>query len=107
MRKASKTAGRRTVGEMRPEYDFAGGVRGKHYLAFRQGYSVKIHHPDGTIVTQHYEPDEGAVVLDPDLREHFPTSEAVNRALRTLISGERPKAAKRARSAGKGRKLRG
>ncbi|MDX2239591.1 MAG: hypothetical protein NW224_02800 [Leptolyngbyaceae cyanobacterium bins.302] len=34
--------------EIRPEYDFAGGVRGKHYQAYRQGHSVTIHHADGT-----------------------------------------------------------
>jgi hypothetical protein len=29
--------------EMFPEYDFAGGVRGKHYKAYRRGHSVTIH----------------------------------------------------------------
>jgi hypothetical protein len=29
--------------------------------------------------------EDGAVMLDPDVKHHFPTSEAVNKALRTLI----------------------
>ena len=42
--------------EMLPEYDFSQlgqPVRGKHAKAMRQGYSVTIHHPDGT--TNHRE----------------------------------------------------
>jgi hypothetical protein len=34
--------------EMLPEYDFSGGVRGKHYQAYRRGYQVIIHKTDGT-----------------------------------------------------------
>jgi hypothetical protein len=75
--------------DMLPEYDFAkmkGGVRGKYYRAFRQGYSVTIHKADGTIEVQHFKPEDGAVVLDRDVREYFPNAEAVNRALRALIA---------------------
>ena len=48
--------------EMRPEYDFSGGVRGKYAGRFAPG----------TIM----------VVLDSDVAKVFPDSEAVNRALR-------------------------
>lgn len=75
--------------DMRPEYDFAsmsGGVRGKYYRAYRAGHTVKIHRADGTTVVQHFEPEEGIVVLAPDVREYFPDSEAVNKALRGLIA---------------------
>ena len=51
--------------EMRSEYDFSGGVRGKHYCAYNQGTNV--------------------VFLDPDIAEVFKDSEAVNHALRMLI----------------------
>lgn len=51
--------------EMRPEYDFSGGVRGKHYRAYQQGTNV--------------------VFLEPDIAEVFKDSEAVNHALRMLI----------------------
>ena len=71
--------------DMLPEYDFSGGVRGKHYRAFRQGYTVRIHKEDGTVVEQRFSPEEGAVVLEPDVREYFPDSESVNKALRSLI----------------------
>jgi uncharacterized protein len=40
--------------DIRPEYDFAampGGVRGKYYKAYRAGYSVTVHHADGTETT--------------------------------------------------------
>ncbi len=43
-----------------PEYDFSGGVRGKHYQAYRQGYTVTIHHADGTTTVQHFELDAGS-----------------------------------------------
>lgn len=50
---------------MRSEYDFSGGVRGKHCAAYRGGTNV--------------------VFLDPDVAEVFTDSEAVNRALRLLL----------------------
>jgi hypothetical protein len=70
---------------MRAEYDFTGGVRGKHYRAMQVGYTVTIHKADGTTVTKDVMPKEGAVVLEPDIRAYFPDSESVNRALRCLI----------------------
>ena len=50
--------------EMRPEYDFSGGVRGKYYEAYTQSSNI--------------------VVLDPDVAEIFRDSAAVNEALRLL-----------------------
>ena len=72
--------------EMRPEYDFSEGVRGKHYQAYRQGHTVKIHQPDGNLLVQHFTLEDGAVFLEPDVREYFPDAEAVNKALRGLIA---------------------
>ena len=68
-----------------PEYDFRGGVRGKHHRAFQEGYTVRIRKEDGTVVEQRFAPTEGAIVLEPDVREYFPDSESVNKALRSLI----------------------
>jgi hypothetical protein len=69
-------------------YDFAGGVRGKHYRALREdGYIVRIRNDDGT-VTEHCIAGERVVILEPDVYEHFPNSQAVNRALRALIAIE-------------------
>ena len=48
--------------ELRPEYDFSGGVRGKHYEAYRKGTNV--------------------VFLDPDVAQVFKDSASVNQALR-------------------------
>jgi hypothetical protein len=50
--------------EMRPEYDFSSGVRGKYYEAYMQASNV--------------------VVLDPDVAEIFRDSASVNEALRLL-----------------------
>jgi hypothetical protein len=50
--------------EMREEYDFSGGVRGKYAERYAQGTNV--------------------VLLDPDVAEVFPDSASVNRALRAL-----------------------
>ena len=51
--------------EMRPEYDFSQGVRGKHYKAYRAGTNV--------------------VFLDPDIAAVFSDSAQVNQALRVLV----------------------
>jgi len=50
--------------DMRDEYDFAGGVRGKYATKFAEGSNV--------------------VVLDPDVADLFTDSDSVNDALRTL-----------------------
>ncbi len=74
--------------EMRPEYDFAhmtGGVRGKYYRAYRAGHTVKIRNDDGTIDVRYFSLEDGAVMLEPDVQQYFPDSDAVNRALRCLI----------------------
>ncbi len=71
--------------EMQSEYDFRGGVRGKHYKAYRQGHTVTIHKSDGTTDVQHFKLEEGAVMLEPDVQTAFPDSESVNEALRMLM----------------------
>ena len=74
--------------DMLPEYDFSkieGGFRGKYYKAYREGHIVKIHKMDGTTIVQHFTLEDGAVMLEPDVREYFPNSETVNKALRCLI----------------------
>jgi hypothetical protein len=77
--------------DMAPEYDFSQGVRGKHAMAMREGYRMVIHHNDGTTEVRDVTPRPGTVVLDPDVRAYFPDSEAVNRALRSLIGqGSQP-----------------
>lgn len=50
--------------DLREEYDFSGGVRGKYAERYREGTNL--------------------VALDPDVLEVFPDSESVNEALRAL-----------------------
>ena len=71
--------------DMRPEYDFSGGVRGKHYRSMQTGYMVTIHKEDGTTVTKDVLPKESVIIIEPDIRAYFPNSESVNKALRCLI----------------------
>ena len=73
---------------MKREYDVRGkkGVRGKYYRAYRQGHTVRITHQDGTVTEQHFTLQDGAVMLEPDVRRYFPDSESVNAALRSLIA---------------------
>jgi hypothetical protein len=85
MKKAPTKTVRREDDGMRAEYDFAGGVRGKHYRAMQAGYTITIRREDGTTVTKEVKPKEGAVILAPDVREYFPDAESVNAALRSLI----------------------
>jgi hypothetical protein len=64
-----KTTNHRRRDDTRPEYDFAsmkGGVRGKYYEQYRNGTNV--------------------VLLDPDVAEAFPTEDAVNEALRGILT---------------------
>lgn len=54
--------------DSRPEYDFSkmqGGIRGKYVERYRAGTNI--------------------VLLDPDVAQAFPTSDAVNEALRLLM----------------------
>jgi hypothetical protein len=75
------------VDDILPEYDFTGkkGVRGKYYQAYGQGHTVKIHQEDGAVSIQYFTLEDGAVMLEPDVRAYFPTSASVNKALRALI----------------------
>lgn len=73
-------------GGMRDEYDFSQGVRGKHFEKYRTGHDVRITKSDGTVEHFHFSLADGAVMLDPDLKSRFPTSEAVNQALRSIAS---------------------
>jgi hypothetical protein len=58
--------------EMRKEYDFRGGVRGKYAEGYAKGCNV--------------------VLLEPDVAARFKTPKAVNKALREyLASKERKK----------------
>ena len=85
MKKEANKIVQRKDNDMRAEYDFRGGVRGKHYRAMQAGYTITIHESDGTTVVKDVIPKEGAVVLEPDVRAYFPDSESVNRTLRCLI----------------------
>ena len=71
---------------MKDEYDFSGGVRGKHYKAYRKGHTVIVHKDDGSASVQYFTQEDGSVMLDPDVKIHFPDSESVNQALRSLIT---------------------
>jgi hypothetical protein len=51
--------------DMRPEYDFSGGVRGKYAALYAQGTNL--------------------VLLDPDVAAEFGDAKAVNRALRAYL----------------------
>lgn len=66
--------------EMRAEYrreDLGKGVRGKHYAEFKKGSNL--------------------VLLTPELSKIFPTEEAVNSALTSLVGIARSATAQRAR----------
>lgn len=71
--------------EMRDHYDFSRGVRGKHFKAYRQGHEVHIHAANGSTSVQYFTEEEGAIMVDPDLKPFFPDSQAVNKALRTEL----------------------
>ena len=61
-----KTPPKRQAREMRAEYDFSIGARGKYADSYRRGTNV--------------------VLLDPELAKAFPDSKSVNDALRALVA---------------------
>ena len=85
MRKVKPKQVESEIDEMRDEYDFTGGVRGKYAEAMKAGYTIRIHNEDGTTLVTEV-PPEGTIVLEPDVREYFPDSESVNKTLRSLIT---------------------
>lgn len=72
--------------KMRTEYDFSEGARGRHVKAYRAGHTVEITSRDGSIETRRFTEEDGSVMLDPDVKRHFPDSKSVNKALRSLIA---------------------
>jgi len=70
---------------MREEYDFSQGVRGKHYRVYRKGHTVRSRKKNGSVSIHYFTQEDGAVMLDPDIKERFPDSASVNSALRSLI----------------------
>ena len=60
--------------EMREEYDFSGGVRGKYADRFSEGSTI--------------------VVLEPDVAKVFSNSKSVNVSLRKIIRQQAPALAK-------------
>ena len=68
--------------DIRSHYDFSKGVQGKWQHLIGQPYTIKIHQPDGKSHVYHV---DAPIELDEDVRAYFPTSEAVNAALRGLI----------------------
>ena len=66
MKRTSKSRKRTSrATQVRGEYDFSKGVRGKYARRFAQGTNL--------------------VLLEPDVAAEFPTAAAVNKALRALL----------------------
>lgn len=65
---AKKSAASSKDTDMRAEYDFSNGVRGKYGGRFAEGTNL--------------------VLLAPDVASEFPTATSVNRALRELIKSK-------------------
>ena len=97
MKKATIKVREVEANDMRAEYNFRGGVRGKHYRAMQAGYSITVHQVDGTRLVKDVMPKEGAVILEPDIHAYFPDSESVNKTLRCLIPLLPPKRRARAK----------
>jgi hypothetical protein len=66
--RAKKVSRRNGDDEMRPEYDFSGGVRGKYAKRYAEGTNL--------------------ILLEPDLAAEFPDSRSVSRALRAYLKSK-------------------
>jgi hypothetical protein len=80
-KKTNRRRGNRDRDTMRPEYDFSRAVRGVTAARYAQGTNI--------------------VVIDPDVLDVFPDSEAVNETLRALapVMRKRRRSTRRRRSA--------
>jgi hypothetical protein len=85
MKKATSKMAHAKNNDMRPEYDFSGGVRGRHCRTMQAGYTITVRKADGRTLVKDVMPKENAVLLEPDVQAHFPDSKSVNKALRCLI----------------------
>ena len=65
--RAKRVRSQTEVDDIRPEYDFSGGVRGKYAARFAPNRVVRV------------------VVLAPDVAEAFGSARAVNAALRRVL----------------------
>ena len=68
--------------EMRAEYDFSGGVRGKHHKKMGSGHQTVVTKADGSVVVT----ETKLIALASDLQTYFPDSKSVERALRGLVA---------------------
>jgi hypothetical protein len=66
--RAKKVSRRNGDDEMRPEYDFSGGVRGKYAKRYAEGTNL--------------------ILLEPDLAAEFPDSRSVTRAVRAYLKSK-------------------
>ena len=83
-----KTKKYNTEDKMLEEYDFSEkkGVRGKYHKAYQQGHTVRIREDNNSVSVHYFTLEDGAVILEPDIRQYFPTSKSVNETLRSLIA---------------------
>lgn len=71
MKKATKRSGHKRstrkgeISDVRPEYDFVGGIRGKYARRYADGTNL--------------------ILLDPELAAEFPDSRSVSRALKAYL----------------------
>lgn len=66
---SAKRVVRENIGdEMRSDYDFSGGVRGKYAKRYAEGTNL--------------------ILLEPDLAAKFPDSQSVSRALRAYLKSK-------------------
>lgn len=66
--RTKKTTRRINNDEMRAEYDFSGGVRGRYAKRYAEGTNL--------------------ILLEPDLAAEFPDSRSVSRALRAYLKSK-------------------
>jgi len=74
------------VSELRAEYDFTGGVRGKYAARMKQGSVV--------------------VILEPDVAAKFATSKDVNKALRSVLGASKSPSSRKRPSKSKAKRSR-
>ncbi len=91
-----RTNSQKADDDMKYRYDFTKGKRTDHARRYQQGHEVHIERADGSVTVQHFSLEDGAVLLEPDVRAVFRDSKTVNRALRCLIPLLRQRPAKAA-----------
>ncbi len=74
--------------DIRPEYDFSKGIRGRHARKANEGILITVYSANEKTVKKYFREQKTLVTLEPDVAKVFKDARGVNAALRRIISAK-------------------